>query len=395
MSLQINIFLLLFGGLQGLLLSFFLIRKKAYRGAYAFLVIYIGVMILQIILKVMSKVWLMEHLQPLYNLSYQFPYLYGPLVYLLTLHLLNAERKPRLVNAIHFIPFGLAVVVMMIDMASHDRPLFSYVVFLDGRANTWIQLLSVVVYHVLALLAWSKDDAIMRNRFSNLHAIQAKWLQHFIVISLAVCLIITCAIYFMYLYYPSLSNLKWMFVALSLFIYWISFEAIHQPELFSVMRGGESMERAPVLEPKLVVHRPGRRYHNSGLNEEEAKRIATSLQKLITDEKPFLDPEITIDQLSQRVSCSRHHLSQVLNESHRQSFYDFINQLRVSEAKTLLSKPELRPAKIASLAFDSGFNSISTFNEVFKKLAGVTPSQYRGKKGEESLKMDNKSLSTS
>ena len=68
------------------------------------------------------------------------------------------------------------------------------------------------------------------------------------------------------------------------------------------------------------------------------------------------------------------------------SFYDCINQYRVEEAKLLLIDPSKSAHKIASIAFDAGFNSISTFNDVFKKITGQTPSQYRKQAEETKLK---------
>jgi len=67
----------------------------------------------------------------------------------------------------------------------------------------------------------------------------------------------------------------------------------------------------------------------------------------------------------------------VINESFRRSFYDYVNQYRVDEARQLLLDPAKADHKIASIAYDSGFNSLSTFNDVFKKMAGVTPSQFK------------------
>ncbi len=129
--------------------------------------------------------------------------------------------------------------------------------------------------------------------------------------------------------------------------------------------------------PRLLVHRPARKYANSNLGMEHQQRIVQSVENQMKQKKVFLDPEITIDRLAELVGCSRHHLSQVLNESMKQSFYEYINYWRVEEAKSLLTDPRQQALKIASIAFDSGFNSISAFNEVFKKFSGQTPSQYK------------------
>jgi AraC-like DNA-binding protein len=168
------------------------------------------------------------------------------------------------------------------------------------------------------------------------------------------------------------------FLILTLFIYWISYEALYHPEVFSVIRGyaGDATAVADEL-PKLKVHLPEKKYRKSNLNEDEIVRIIDSLTKLMDEQKPYLDPSVNIDGLATMISSNRHHLSQVLNERLKKSFYDYVNYFRVEEAKLTLSDPAKMHYKIASIAYDAGFNSLSTFNEVFRKATGLTPSQYR------------------
>jgi AraC-like DNA-binding protein len=120
------------------------------------------------------------------------------------------------------------------------------------------------------------------------------------------------------------------------------------------------------------------------LNEGEKERIGAELARVMKDEKIYLDAELTIDLMAEKVSCSKHALSQVLNECMKQSFYDYINHYRVEAAKLLLNEEGRKAHKISSIAYDAGFNSISTFNEVFKKISGCTPSEFRKYPGEHS-----------
>lgn len=129
--------------------------------------------------------------------------------------------------------------------------------------------------------------------------------------------------------------------------------------------------------PRLVVHRPVKKYAGSKLDAKEKKRICEVSNTVIKKDKIYLDPKLNIDRLAEKVACSRHSISQVLNECMRQSFYDYINHRRVEEAKMLLADESRKDHKIASIGYDAGFNSLSTFNDVFKKLSGCTPSQFR------------------
>jgi AraC-like DNA-binding protein len=378
MSNQVNIFLLLFGGLQGFLLSLLLIKKRSHQIGYGFLVTYLLVMIVQVLFKVISKVWLMENLLVYYSISSKLPLLYGPLVYLFTRNLLKQRRSQPGRDAVHFIPFVFIAGVIFLT----DRYFFPHwIQFLFyGAGGATIQIGSLLVYHYLALAEWQRHFERIKDYFSNIGQLRMQWLRKFIIVSFFVCTTISLLIYFMYQYHPTLHFLRWGFVLLSLFIYWISYEAINKPVLFSAaVKDDWPQKTIPVvaITPKLVIHKRAEKYANTGLKEEEAGRILTELEQLMQQQKVFLDPEITIDKLAASVNSNRHFVSQVLNERAGQSFYDYINQYRVNEAKRLLLTPEYSNQKIASIAYDAGFNSLSAFNDVFKKVTGTTPSQFK------------------
>jgi AraC-like DNA-binding protein len=149
-----------------------------------------------------------------------------------------------------------------------------------------------------------------------------------------------------------------------------------QPSVFAAIKGSDENASSPVL-PKLIVHRPAGKYVNSGLSQKDIAAIRKTLKQVTEEQKPYLDPGLTINDLAALVKCNRHHLSQVMNESLESSFYDYVNHYRVEEAKQLLMLPGKENYKIASIAYEAGFNSLSTFNEIFRKRTGITPSQYR------------------
>ncbi|MBK8426842.1 MAG: hypothetical protein IPL27_13125 [Lewinellaceae bacterium] len=78
---QLNIFILAFGALQGVLLSAFMLGRKTYRTAHLFLLLFLLTLLLQVVLKIATKIWVMEHLPVVYMISYELPFLYGPLLF--------------------------------------------------------------------------------------------------------------------------------------------------------------------------------------------------------------------------------------------------------------------------------------------------------------------------
>lgn len=311
----------------------------------------------------------------LYEVSYYLPILYGPLILLFVRQsLLN--KKFRTVDLLHFLPFALLITGLMLWMVFSVR-IGSLGILFRTDTQMILQLISLSLYHWFAFKCWMEYRSSLKTYFSETQQLQMNWIRQFIIASLIVCSVIAMAIYLIYVTNPYSLPYRYLFAVLTVFIYWISYTALTKPSIFSVIKGyaGENSP-LPVL-PALVIHRPAKKYSNSGLSEEDKACILSMLHKTMTEQKPYLNPELSINDLALLIKCNRHHLSQVMNESLQQSFYDYINQYRVDEARQLLSDPLKEGFKISSIAYDAGFNSLSTFNDVFKKVTGITPSTYK------------------
>jgi AraC-like DNA-binding protein len=95
------------------------------------------------------------------------------------------------------------------------------------------------------------------------------------------------------------------------------------------------------------------------------------------EEKPYINGDLTIADLSRRTGIPRHYITEVLNEKHGRNFFSFVNEYRVGRSSAGLSDPRYQHYTILAIAFDSGFNSKSTFNTFFKAYTGKTPSDFR------------------
>ena len=94
-------------------------------------------------------------------------------------------------------------------------------------------------------------------------------------------------------------------------------------------------------------------------------------------EKPYLDPKFSLSDLSEKLSISTKHLSQVINQSFDQSFFDFINAYRIQEVQQILKESGNDKVTVLEAMYQAGFNSKSSFNTAFKKVTGQTPSEFR------------------
>src|SRR3712207_3470842 len=122
---------------------------------------------------------------------------------------------------------------------------------------------------------------------------------------------------------------------------------------------------------------PAAKYERSTLTPERAERYLKRLVELMESERPYVDGDLSLQKLAGRLSIPAQHLSQTLNGRLNRSFTDFVNAYRVEDAKRRLKDPSLKHYSVLAIAEEVGFNSKSSFNAVFKKHTGMTPSEFR------------------
>ncbi len=117
-----------------------------------------------------------------------------------------------------------------------------------------------------------------------------------------------------------------------------------------------------------------KKYLSSPLSQEQTNELMHNIFILMEQKKVFINKNITINTFAEMLNSNRNYVSQVLNEKLNKTFSIFINEFRVKEARKQLSNPANQNLTIEAIAFQAGFGSKSTFNTVFKKQTGITPS---------------------
>ena len=136
---------------------------------------------------------------------------------------------------------------------------------------------------------------------------------------------------------------------------------------FNIIRHSGFFKQADLSKPS--------KYKSSSLSVELQESTLTKLKVLMENEKPFLKTDFSLPDLASVLGISVHSLSQIINERLEKSFFDMTAEYRVNEAKMILKdKPHYKVEEVAELV---GYNSKSSFNTTFKKITGMTPSEYR------------------
>lgn len=119
------------------------------------------------------------------------------------------------------------------------------------------------------------------------------------------------------------------------------------------------------------------KYKTNPVSQEQADQIYKRLQSIITVDKRYKEADVSLKNLSEALHITPQILSLVINQKSEMNFNSFINGYRVEEATRLLKDEQYQHQTIAAIAFQSGFNSISSFNTAFKNKTGKTPLTYR------------------
>jgi ligand-binding sensor domain-containing protein/AraC-like DNA-binding protein len=124
----------------------------------------------------------------------------------------------------------------------------------------------------------------------------------------------------------------------------------------------------------------GEKYQGSNLNPQFVASCVKKLKHLMEVETLYRDETLTLHSLSKELSIQYYQLSQILNETLKNNFSDYINSYRIEEAKEIMVSPEGKERKIQAIAYDVGFNTMTAFYKAFKKHTGLNPSQYKTEK---------------
>ena len=146
----------------------------------------------------------------------------------------------------------------------------------------------------------------------------------------------------------------------------------------AIKRETELNRRIRELEQNGKSGNAPEKYAGSSLTDEKSLELFRALERAMREEKIYKDNSITKDKIADLLGTNRTYLSRIINEQSKQSFTHYVNSFRIEEAIRLLSNPQ-NDTPLKAISDDLGFNSISTFYNLFQSVVGMTPSQYRNK----------------
>jgi AraC-like DNA-binding protein len=322
----------------------------------------------------------------LYSSTLLFSLLYGPLL-VIYFDAVFENTKPLISYSAHFLPFLIMLGLKMpyylsseeVRILHPDQAALSYFI------NDQIDYAEVINIIHLSIYGYVLSRQIRSNSGIGHMRAWANWILVFFLLFIALTIL-----YWILVVVQQNTLLADYFISLSacgsiILLAWFGdrYEKIKEgePIIDSLWPHVENQpqqkdhSRSVQLAGILSNKEEELKYKNSGLPESLAKKLAADLGVLMSKEQLYKENDLKLETLAEKLNSNRHFVSQVINQYYKANFFDFINANRIDEAKRLLVDDH--ELNIIEIAYAVGYNNKVTFNTVFKRFTGVTPSEYR------------------
>jgi len=370
--------ILLIGVFEGLFLAMLLFTKKRKTISDKILTFFFIVFSLNIGLSYIDA----------YNRNHGFPYpvfiltaapfllLHGPLLWFYIKSHTDQFFRFKPVYLLNLIPFVAMVIqhtvayyilpasekIQIVQTESFKYTL-SYYIFV------WAIALSPIIYFYFGLQSINRYKLKIEGYFSQKAEIDLRWLWVIIGSWLILHCIIN-AFFIADLFAPVASFGIMQFFSFAfgaVYIIFIGFFGLKQENVFLTHTIQIDLEKEVQHQLKDNYKKPVTASENE---------FVKQLLNHMSEQKPYLEAEITLKILSSQLKVSAEFLSEIINTDFNKNFFDFINYYRIEEFKSQIKNEKNKKLTIIGIAYDCGFNSKATFNRVFKKATGLTPSEY-------------------
>ena len=311
----------------------------------------------------------------LFNQQYGYPYpalvhtsvpvilLHGPVLWLYVVSLTDQRFRFRPWYLLHFVPFLFVTVAMTTTVYALPVEEKIGLVTSQNFRDQWLFPVTVVLialttqgYYTWGLVMLYRHKRRIKLYFSRLSGIDLKWLRFLLLLAMisyaGISGLYVVNYFYGFLNYGVMQSAG--AVLASIYILGLGFYGLKQQNIFA----GEKVDMNLQQTTQWASEK-------SELAREEEQFIDRLLEYM-RSEKPHLEPELTLAELSQQLATRPEYLSKILNSRLHKNFFDFVNHYRIEEFKEQCRDPQNRKLTLLSIAYDCGFSSKATFNRVFR-----------------------------
>lgn len=350
-------------GLQAMLLSVLLLvkRPRVLSNVFlALLVVFFSLMALNIALVNVLRSYDAFHIFRYFQL--ELLYGIGPALYFYSKSITDRDFTFSQKDFIHFLPVVLEFIFYRTTYyrlgadGMYQSPVHPYTkIYLTEQ---WLGILSISVYTILSLRILYHYQLWLRQQYSHLEKRSLYWLQVPVIVYATFWIgwnVLTEID--RYVFGRTLRETYFLpvFVGLAMASCWIGFKGYLRSQ---TGESGYSKSKSA--------------QDFSGQDSEWAEHITGVMER----QHPYLDPDLDLTRLSELLEMNPKQVSYTINHSFSKNFYEFVNHYRVEAFQRRMTQPDSAKLTLLAHALESGFKSKSTFNDAFKKITGITPSEY-------------------
>ena len=296
-------------------------------------------------------------------LPLQFSLALGPLIFFYVLKITRPQYKFRWKDLLHFSPLLLQLGILVLEVrASLRTGAATYDTLTFQQLNPVLQLLafvSVIIYLYLAHRLIERFYQRLKFNGGDRYRYELRWL-HRLLLGFGLLWLLwipfSAADYFYYHNQLSIHAYYPLYLLLAAMAIWMAAIAFLRPE------AGLLVTTDPFLKAPLPS---------------EMKQRGIWLKKTVQAKLYYQDPELSLSSLAQKLELGPHELSRIINVALKKNFNDFINEYRVRDVTRMMQDPAYDHITLLGIAYESGFNSQSTFTRIFKHMTGKNPLEYK------------------
>lgn len=299
-------------------------------------------------------------------------YLSQPLIYLYVLSVLYSDFRLRWRDLLHLLPFVFMTLVFVPRFyAADNAELEAFSIDHFSRIEVIIDItvgyLQAAVYLVAVFVVLFRYQKVLHENYADASAVKHRWLFQ---LNVLLSFLFLFSIFKTIFKRVSVSEdmIMWVRVCtvclLLGFVSWVTLKILLDPSLFRGVDPNLKPLPGPpsTPEPSLTI---------------ETDEDIARLRNMMDEEQPYLNPELTIAQLAERLDLPVRDLSVLINQRLDRHFFDFVNDYRVTHAGRLLRDPGNKKMTVLEILYAVGFNSKSSFNVAFRNRTGLTPTAFR------------------
>ncbi|MBN2424730.1 MAG: AraC family transcriptional regulator [Calditrichaceae bacterium] len=312
-----------------------------------------------------------------YSLYLTFPHIFhigdafylvtAPLIFFYVISMLYKSFKLKLWHVINLIPFISALILLYIRYFQFSADI-KQTLYLGGDLFTTAEMNAFYIFYNIQVISYMAAAFVMlflyKKELKNQQAVfQAKQFNWLNIVVFGFLFIIYAGfikhVLYQYIGYYSELFFTLHHIGLLTFAIVILYHSLNHPYLFSAIDFKLNGIRKTSLSAKVL------------------ENYKTTLLNVMQIEKPYLQPDISLNKLSEIAAIPVRSLSEVINNCFNMNFFEFINSYRINDAKRIMTEHRDNDKTILEILYEVGFNNKSVFNSVFKKYTGKTPSQFK------------------